>query len=207
MSEQGVEPGPAEGSSAADLGRQFLLAEYDGLHRLKEQSVAIGDKRVDIFIALASAFIAGLALLSQADTDTQTLLYLGLAGASVLFLIGVDTLRQVIYRDILTIYYVRALNSIRSYFASAAPDISSFLLMPTSAQEPRYDWQSSNRSILIVMNGMVIAVALSCVALLTGFAERIDLLIIGLGASAVVILGLGTESLRPPTLRGSAAKV
>ena len=137
----------------ADIGIQFLLAEFNSIRSFKEQSVSIGDKRVDVFLTLSSALIAGLGLFSQSGIAPQTFLIIALCGSLGLLVIGLVTLYQVIDRDILIVDYIHAINRIRGYFAEHAPHIQSYLLMPTSVVFPKYNWQSSNRRIPMVING------------------------------------------------------
>jgi len=136
-----------------DIGVQFLLAEFNSIRSFKEQSVSIGDKRVDIFLTLSSALIAGLGFFSQSGIAPQTFLVIAFCGSFGLLVLGLVTLYQVIDRDILIIEYIHAINGIRGYFAEHAPHIQPYLLMPTSDRFPEYNWQSSNRRIPMVING------------------------------------------------------
>ena len=140
-------------SASTHIGSQFLLAEFNSIRSFKEQSVSIGDKRVDVFLTLSSALIAGLGLFSQSGIDPYIFLIIALCGSFGLFVIGLVTYHQVIDRDILIIDYIRAINRIRGYFAEHAPHIQPYLLMPTSLTFPKYNWQSSNRRIPMVING------------------------------------------------------
>jgi len=137
----------------ADIGVQFLLAEFNSIRSFKEQSVSIGDKRIDVFLTLSSALIAGLGLFSQSSIAPQTFLIIAFCGSFGLLVIGLVTLYQVIDRDILIVDYVHSINRIRGYFAEHAPHIQPYLLMPTSVTFPKYNWKSSNRRIPMVING------------------------------------------------------
>jgi len=136
-----------------DIGVQFLLAEFNSIRSFKEQSVSIGDKRVDVFLTLSSALIAGLGLFSQSKITPQTFLIIAFCGSFGLLAIGLVTLYQVIDRDILIVDYVHSINRIRGYFAEHAPHIQPYLLMPASVEFPKYNWKSSNRRIPMVING------------------------------------------------------
>jgi hypothetical protein len=140
--------------TTSDIGVQFLLADFNSIRTFKEQSVSIGDKRVDIFITLSSALTGGLGLLSQTGIDLRTFLFIALCGAFGLLVIGLVTFYQVVDRDILIVDYIHAINRIRGFFAENAPHIQPYLLMPTSHIYPKYNWQSSNRRIPMVINGL-----------------------------------------------------
>jgi hypothetical protein len=137
-----------------EIGVQFLLADFNSIRAFKEQSISIGDKRIDVFLTITSASVVGLGLLSQTGIDYQSFLFVALFGSLSLLAMGIVVFVQVVDRDILIVDYIRAINRIRSYFADNAPHIRPFLLMPTSHEFPRYSWQSSNRRIPMVVNSL-----------------------------------------------------
>src|SRR5258708_37546403 len=98
---------PGTGASA-----DFLLAKYQMMRGLKDQSVSISEKRVDLHMGLTTAVAGGLVLLAQTHITTQDLFVVIVLGSAGLLLIGLTTLRQVIERDILTVDYIRAGNRI-----------------------------------------------------------------------------------------------
>lgn len=167
-----------------EIGEKFLIEEFNSLRSFKEQSVLIADKRADSLLTLASAFVAGLGLLSQTKIDTENLLTIAAIGTLALLLIGTITFKQVIDRDILIVDYIRAINRIRAYFAEHAPQIQSFLLMPTSHEFPTYQWQSSNRRVPMVINGISIGV----------FVIVSDMLMEGRDAPTLILSAIGIIS-------------
>jgi hypothetical protein len=153
-------------SEEMETGKQFMLAELDNIRAFKEQSVTIGDKRVDVFLTLASALVAGLGLLSQTGINARSFLFVALGGALSLLAMGINVFRQVLERDILLVDYIRYMNRIRCYFAERAPHLKPFLLMPTSHNFPKYDWQSSNRRTPMVINAVASGIAVALISML-----------------------------------------
>src|SRR5690349_11085748 len=76
-----VNSNSASPKSSFDVGIDFLLAEFSSIRGFKEQSVSISDKRVDVFLTVASALVAALGLLSQTNIDVQSYLFIVLFGA------------------------------------------------------------------------------------------------------------------------------
>jgi hypothetical protein len=143
----------------AELGIQFMLAEFTNLQEFTKQSMTIEDKRIDVFLTLSSALLAGLGLLSQTGIDKQSFLFIGLGSALGLFAIGILIFQQVLHLDILIVDYVRNLNRIRFYFTEKAPHVRPYLFLPTTHNYPKYDWQSSSRRIPMVINGLAAGVS------------------------------------------------
>jgi hypothetical protein len=157
-----------------ELGTRFLLADFELVRRFKEQSVAIADRRIDVYLTLASALGGGLVVLSQLRMQSQAFLTLALISLVILLIIGASTVSIVIDRDILIVDYIRAGNRIRAYFAERAPDIKDYLLMPTAYDFPPYGWQSSNRQIAIIGNGVVAGAIASIISLLVSGSPGVD---------------------------------
>jgi hypothetical protein len=72
----------AAGSAELSTGQavKFLLADFDALLKLKEESVKISDRRIDMLLAIISAAGAGLALLSQTHISPRDFLYVAAFG-------------------------------------------------------------------------------------------------------------------------------
>jgi hypothetical protein len=149
----------------AELGIQFMLAEFTNLQEFIKQSMSIEDKRIDVFLTLSSALLAGLGLLSQSSIDKQSFLFVGLGAALGLLAIGILVFQQVIHVDILIIDYIRNLNRVRCFFAEKAPHIRPYLFMPITHEYPKYNWQSSSRRIPMVVNSLSAGVSVSMMSL------------------------------------------
>jgi len=171
-----------------ETGKQFMLAELENVRAFKEQGVTIGDKRVDVFLTMASALVAGLGLLSQTGINGRSFLFVALGGSLSLLVIGITVFRQVLERDILLVDYIRYMNRIRFYFAERAPHLKPFLLMPTSHNFPKYDWQSSNRRIPMVINAISLGVAAAIVSMLLKKHEYPEFFEVGI-ATILFVLG------------------
>lgn len=158
-----------------EVGVQYLLADLETLREFFKEHVEIGEKRIDVYLAICSATIGGLVVLSQSDIEGRAFVYIALAVAFGLLVLGLVTYRQVIDRDILVIEYIRAINRIRRYFAEQAPQIKPYLLMPVSHEYPRYDWHSSNRRVPVVVNSLCVSLIVVLAILLMGDTTMPDL--------------------------------
>jgi hypothetical protein len=148
-----------------DIGVQFLLADFESIRSFKEQSVLIGDRRIDIFLALTTALTGGLCLLVTAKIDPRLILFLTLCSSGGMFVIGLFTFFQVIDRDISIVNYIHAINCIRGYFSEKYPDIIPYLLLPTDKMFPKYNWKPSNRGIPMTINGLLVGTLIIAVRL------------------------------------------
>jgi len=167
----------------AEVGIQFMLAEFTNLQGFIMQSMTIEDKRVDVFLTLSSALLAGLGLLSQTGIDKQSFLFVGLGGALGLLAIGILIFQQVLHVDILIIDYIRSLNRIRCYFAEKAPHIQPYLFMPITQDYPKYSWQSSSRRIPMLINCLSAGISAAIVSVVYRQSVIFDYF-------AIIILGV-----------------
>ncbi len=150
----------------AEIGSAFMLAEFANIQVFAIQSMNIEDKRIDVFLTLSSALLAGLGLLSQTGIDKQSLLLVSLGGALGLLTIGVLIFNQILHVDTLIIDYIRSLNQIRRYFAEKSPHIKPYLSMPTTDTYPKYNWRSSSRRIPMVINGLSAGASIAIISII-----------------------------------------
>lgn len=180
----------ADPKNGASSRADFLLVEYQMMRGLKDQSVSIGDKRVDLHLGLATAVAGGLVLLAQTRVSIQDLLVVILLGSVGLLLVGITTVRQVIDRDILTIDYIRAGNRIRSYFAERDELLKGYLLMPTKQTYPPYGWHSSSRALTLGLNSLSLGALVTVGLMLQQEQSKFDLNDLWIGTAAGVVLYL-----------------
>src|SRR4051794_25317163 len=85
-----------------DAGISFLLAEFNFLAEFAHNSIHHAERRVDVFLTLASAVLGGLALLlSQSDKiDLRVSLVIASCSLFVLVLVGCITFTQVLHLTI-----------------------------------------------------------------------------------------------------------
>jgi hypothetical protein len=178
----------ADATTTAELSTgqavKFLLADFEALLKLKEESVKVSDRRIDVLLAIISAVGAGLAILSQTHIAPRDFLYVAAFGLLGLATLSITTYRQTINRDILTADYIRALNAIRSFFAERSPLIQPYLLMPVSSDVPRYGRHSQARQTTVVINSLLVGVGAAVIYLLIAGMTSVDLIALGIASGS-----------------------
>jgi hypothetical protein len=165
-----TEPTPVltQTSSTTNEINQFLLGEFEGLRELKFQADVSVDKQADVLLTLVSALGAGLALLSQTSFDKRSLIDIALVVTFSVLLISFVTFRQIIFTDILTTNYIRAINRIRKYYAQQEDGrIAPYLMLPFDHRHPKYGHLSRNRETVGILNCLLAG----------GLAALIDLMV------------------------------
>ncbi len=122
--------------NAPDYIVEFLIAEYSELseeiRRLREQGI----NRLNFFITLTSAIVAGLVLLGQSGSTSTAFLQLVALGAFLFLLLsGWYILESAIARDVSSDFHIRATGRIRRFFVDHYP-LSEKYLMWQSHDEP-----------------------------------------------------------------------
>ena len=176
-----------------ELGVQFLLADFNNAREFNHAAQSGSDKRNDVLLALGSALAVGLGLLRQTPIDSTSFLLIVLSSTLGLLAIGLVTFRQVICKDIGAFDYIRCMNRIRAYFAEQAPQIKSFLFLPTSHEYPLFQtlWAAGHVQITAVINSLLAGTCVAAGTLLGRHPPSIDLVSVSLGvASALIAYGL-----------------
>ncbi len=163
-----------------DLGAQFLLAEMENMRRFKEQSDLLSDRRADVLITLTSALGAGLILFYQSLPDKTVILPIVLIATLSVLSVGIITLVQITNAEIYSTQYIRAINSIRAYFARNAPAIKPYLLAPTNSNHPRFGRSSRNRAVGLVINSLLSGITTVTISFLIRPGYPVDVVNIGI---------------------------
>lgn len=100
----------------------FLLEEYKQLGESFLRNEELGERRVNFFITITTAVVAGLAAIWKVSDGgfDLTLIIFGLAAV---LLFGIVTVVRIIRRNLVTHEYLRALGRIRRYFTDRDPKI------------------------------------------------------------------------------------
>lgn len=109
----------AMSSDSKDVAKQFLLAEYERFSEAFWKNEQIGETRVNWFLGIVTAALAGLAaLLTKAEGNfvQQHLQAILLVGLTALLVFGVGTFARMIIRNERTDQYKHALDVIRQKF-------------------------------------------------------------------------------------------
>jgi hypothetical protein len=107
---------------------KFMIAEFNALNQDFQRLRTAGINRLNFLVTIATA-IFGLVAISMQIGSVETLqLQLFIIGALLLLsIIGLETFRYFINRDIATDYNVRAMARIRHFFADNHPRIEKYL--------------------------------------------------------------------------------
>lgn len=123
----------------------FLIAHYNAIHEETMRTRTAGIERLNFYVTLTTAVGGGLVLLVQLNpTATAMLKSVALLAVVFLILIGSNTMRFVISREINTDRNVRASGRIIRYFANHSPEIESYLTWNTHDKPTK--WITSNSS-------------------------------------------------------------
>jgi len=126
---------------------QFLLAEYNAIYDEMRRTRSEGLNRLNFFITITTGALTGIALLYQVDPNSVDLLKLFSLGVLVLLvLIGVDTFRYLIARDINTDTHVRATARIRRFFVDQYAPIEPYLTWQSNDEPTKWIKQNSSSS-------------------------------------------------------------
>jgi hypothetical protein len=116
---------------------EFLLKEFDQAdsERIRLRAEAI--QRLNYFLTLTSAILGGLVFFGQSG-QIQTVIYVLIAALVFLSVIGWQTFRYIIIRDINSDRMLRAQGRIRRYFVDNDPQIKDYLMWQTHDEPSGY---------------------------------------------------------------------
>lgn len=121
------------GEQKRTASEEFLLIElseiYQEFRRLRDEGV----RRLNFYITLVSGFLGALLILMQFSAISgQTLHLVSIVALGLLFLLGWDTFRYLISRDIGSDFNMRAMARIRHYFVRLDPKLEDYVLWDTN---------------------------------------------------------------------------
>jgi hypothetical protein len=135
----------AENKQLQDHVVELLMAEYDAMTQEFRRLRSEGLNRLNFFITLTSAVIGGLVLLNQAGPAPSRFIdFASIGSLTFLLLIGLDTFRFAISRDINTDLNLRAIGRIRRFFAHQSPSLEKHLTWQNHDEPTK--WVTSNTS-------------------------------------------------------------
>lgn len=111
----------AERESASEVSKDvdtFLIAEYEHFADSFWKTEELGEKRLNFFISLSTAAVAGLVALATADTgfSDEQVKWLSVSVGIALVLLGVSTYLRMLRRNNVADQYKRAINHVRQHF-------------------------------------------------------------------------------------------
>jgi hypothetical protein len=144
-----------------DESTEFLLKEFDHAdsERIRLRAEAI--QRLNYFLTLTSAILGGLVFFGQSQ-QIQSAIYILIAALIFLSVIGWQTFRYIIVRDINSDKVLRAQGRIRRYFVHNDPQIKDYLMWQTHDEPSGYI--TKNDSAIRRTSQTVMALLLSLLA-------------------------------------------
>jgi hypothetical protein len=134
----------------------FLLEEYKHLTESFLRNEELGERRVNFFIALTGAVVAGLGVIHEVnDAIDIKAVYFGLMS---LLLFGFTTLLRVARRNLKTDEYLNAMSRIRRYFVKESREIIEYVYYPHTDGKVRKKIFATGGLVLLVsvMNSLII---------------------------------------------------
>jgi hypothetical protein len=187
-----------EERAAETSGEAFLIADFEFMGDYTQETLRLGDKRVDVLLALSTAVYGGIVALCAGNSANVTAaLWLALISSLGLSITGWFTFTHLLECNILVCEYARALNRIRAYFSDTYPRLKKYLLMPTSHEHPKYNWRGSGEVVIEVINSLSIGLFASIGSVFLRKARWIDVPIdlnamkIGIPVFVIVAIAAG----------------
>jgi hypothetical protein len=157
-------------NEAKKFAIDFLIAEYSALNQEFNRLRGEGMNRLNFMIAITSSVLGGLVFFSQSrNTSVLFQQVVALGALFFLVLIGFDTFRFSISRDISTDKNLRRIGRIRRFFADDFPDIVNHL--PWQIHDEPTSWVIKNesgirqtaQSILSLLFALIVAICISII--------------------------------------------
>lgn len=170
----------------------FLLKEYETLLMLRQDYIRMGDNRFNFFLLIlsgATVFVTWINSSEPVGVDrTVVVLMTGIVGAGVL-LLGLSTFARIARRNSSIVVYTRGMTSIRRYFVELYPEITEYMVLPTTAGKTRFRAFKLSEQLpvmLSIINGLIAGAAVLLIAIdLTSLA---DALISGLVVAIILVI-------------------
>lgn len=124
----------------------FLITEYNQIADETKRLRSEGLNRLNFFITITSSTLAGLVVLSQSNTATMTVQLISLGAIVFLMLLGWNTFRFIISRDINTDFNLRAMGRISRFFIDRDPSLAQYLSWQKDDEPTK--WVTRNSSSL-----------------------------------------------------------
>lgn len=122
-----------------DRAATFLLAEHTRLCELYLSTRETAERRVTLFLTLATTIVGVSVGLSQLGIGSVQLLEVAFASSFGIFLLGIITFHRLLERSMQGTEYLRAINRIHHFFVERAPEIEPYLFWSPHDNVPHYD--------------------------------------------------------------------
>ena len=135
-----METGKEEKTEQQRHSAEFMFAEFQYLTTSFWRNEELGDRRVNLFLALTTAVIAAsvAAATKGSDNTSTTISLLICGGLLAVLLFGIFTLKRIIRRNLDTDDYKRSADRVRKYFVERDANIGPYLPFdPYEGLKPR----------------------------------------------------------------------
>jgi hypothetical protein len=117
-------------SSVSDPAPEFMLSEYEQLHMLKMAEDKQAEQRVSIFLAITSAAVGAIAILSQiASMPTDLMVVVSQLALIALFLLGLLMINRLATGDLQLMAYHKLFLQIQDYFAKHDGEVATYIAL------------------------------------------------------------------------------
>ena len=171
---------------------EFLIAEYEHFADSFWRTEELGEKRLNFFISLLTATVAGLVLLATKESGFSAgeVQWTAFGTGLALLLLGISTLLRMLRRNDVTDEYKRAMGLIRQSFATryGLVDYEPFGAPLRAQPLPRKLFTGGLAQTAALLNGMI-AGALTAIGLVSATSAPW----IGLAAAGVFLVTVGAQ--------------
>lgn len=133
---------PTDTGTIHQDGVEFLMREYEMLQGSRNEYTHLQEVRLNVLTTIIVGALVGVGVLAQMqDTMSQYPHLTGAIGmilAISLLLFGWITFVRMVQREMEVTVATRGMNRIRRYFVEHAPQISDFIIYPTTDQHPSF---------------------------------------------------------------------
>ena len=164
-----------EALDAEKNAAEYMLAVYNSSSADFRSNEQVGDRRINLYITLATAVIGGLLVLSTKQFTGSLLFSVVIICAAIIAIlaVGIFTFFRMLQRNIVTDEYVRSMKNVGKFFVLRNPRIKVFLTELDPFEEKAV--RSKKIGVFKIITGGL----LETVAILNGFvAASLPLLVI-----------------------------
>jgi hypothetical protein len=169
----------------------FLMAEYSELNQEFRRLRGEGLNRLNFFIAITSSILGGLVFLSQSSNTPGLFLKVTALGAMLfLILIGWETFRFTIGRDISADENLRRIGKIRRFFADNYPPVIKYL--PWQIHDEPTNWVTRNTSAIRQVAQSIVSLLLMLIAIISASFFTTQIILLGISGVVSFVVAFAT---------------
>jgi hypothetical protein len=159
-----------EESKSPEYGDQLLIAEFNALYERAKSFEEIKAGRVNFFLFMVGALGAGFSAAAQIQVIQQNLFYCIISIATVLFLVGISTLKHSVEYSVAIISFFRRAGRVRRWFFERNKSIAPYLAFHAADDRPTFNlpfslllWRGAE-PVVIILNAVLGAIIIEIIA-------------------------------------------